>query len=60
RVLRDADMVRVRTDAQRRLYRVSPGPLRELDEWLAPYRALWEGSLDALEAHLDATERRSQ
>jgi DNA-binding transcriptional ArsR family regulator len=60
RVLRDADLVRVRTDAQRRLYRVSPGPLRELDEWLAPYRALWEGSLDALEAHLDATERRSQ
>ncbi|MCW2597232.1 MAG: sdpR2 [Jatrophihabitans sp.] len=60
RVLRDADMVRVRTDAQRRLYRVSPGPLRELDEWLAPYRALWEGSLDNLEAHLDATERRPQ
>src|ERR1700710_2852639 len=55
RVLRDADLVRVRTDAQRRLYSVSPQPLRELDEWLAPYRALWQGSLDALEAHLDAT-----
>jgi DNA-binding transcriptional ArsR family regulator len=59
RVLRNADLVRVRTDAQRRLYSVSPQPLRELDEWLAPYRALWQGSLDALEAHLDATERKS-
>lgn len=53
RVLRDAGMVSVRGDAQRRFYRVNPQPLRELDDWLAPYRALWSDSLDALEAHLD-------
>jgi DNA-binding transcriptional ArsR family regulator len=53
RVLREAGLVSVRGDAQRRFYRVNPQPLRELDEWLAPYRALWTGSLDALEAHLD-------
>lgn len=57
RVLREAGLVRVRGDAQRRLYRLSPQPLRELDEWLAPYRALWAASLDALESHLD---RRKQ
>ncbi len=45
-------MVRVRIDEQRRLYRLSPGPLRELDRWLAPYRAAWESSLDRLERHL--------
>jgi DNA-binding transcriptional ArsR family regulator len=53
RVLREAGLVSVRGDAQRRFYRVEPRPLRELDEWLAPYRALWTDSLDALEAHLD-------
>ena len=53
RVLRDAGLVEVRPVAQRRLYRVRPDPLRALDEWLAPYRALWSGRLDALEAHLD-------
>jgi hypothetical protein len=40
-------------DEQRRLYRLSPAPLRELDRWLAPYRAAWEASLDKLERHLD-------
>jgi DNA-binding transcriptional ArsR family regulator len=54
RVLRDAGLVEVRTDAQRRLYRVRSEPLREIDDWLAPYRARWERSLDALERHLDA------
>jgi DNA-binding transcriptional ArsR family regulator len=54
RVLRDAGLVEVRPVAQRRLYRVRPEPLRALDHWLAPYRALWSGRLDALEAHLDA------
>jgi DNA-binding transcriptional ArsR family regulator len=53
RVLREAGLVSVRIDGQRRLYRVDSGPLRELDEWLAPYRALWDTSLDALTAHLD-------
>ena len=52
RVLREAGLVRVRVDEQRRLYRLSPGPLRELDRWLAPYRAAWESSLDKLERHL--------
>ena len=53
RVLREAGLVEVRTDAQRRLYRLRTEPLREVDEWLAPYRAAWAGRLDALEAHLD-------
>jgi DNA-binding transcriptional ArsR family regulator len=53
RVLRDAGLVSSRTDAQRRLYSVNPGPLAELDTWLAPYRRLWAGRLDQLEAHLD-------
>jgi DNA-binding transcriptional ArsR family regulator len=48
-VLRTAGLVDVRADAQRRLYRLRPDGLRELDEWLAPYRALWADRLDALE-----------
>ncbi len=54
RVLREAGLVEVRSDAQRRLYRVRGEPLRAIDEWLAPYRALWAGRLDDLERHLDA------
>jgi len=53
RVLREAGLVDVRTDAQRRLYRINLAPLKAVDEWLAPYRTLWTGRLDALEAHLD-------
>jgi DNA-binding transcriptional ArsR family regulator len=53
RVLREAGLVRARTDAQRRWYELCPGPLREVDGWLEPYRALWAGRLDALERHLD-------
>jgi DNA-binding transcriptional ArsR family regulator len=53
RVLRDAGLVEVRADAQRRLYRVRPQPLAEIDEWLAPYRRLWSRSLDRLERHLE-------
>jgi DNA-binding transcriptional ArsR family regulator len=53
RVLRDAGLVEVRVDAQRRLYRLQPQSLREIDEWLAPYRTLWTARLDALEHHLD-------
>jgi DNA-binding transcriptional ArsR family regulator len=54
RVLRDAGLVRVRQDAQRRWYELRPEPLAELDAWLAPYRRLWADSFDALERHLDA------
>ncbi len=53
RVLRDAGLVTSRTDAQRRLYSINPGPLAELDAWLAPYRRLWAGRLVRLAAHLD-------
>ena len=52
-VLREAGLVSVRKDAQRRLYRLNPEPLRELDQWLARYRRFWSDRLDALEAHLD-------
>jgi DNA-binding transcriptional ArsR family regulator len=55
KVLRDAGLVEVRRDAQRRLYRLRAEPLRELDEWLEPYRAHWAGRLDALERHLERT-----
>ena len=54
RVLKEAGLVEARVDAQRRLYRVRPEPLLELDDWLAPYRQLWEQRLDRLEDHLDA------
>ncbi len=53
RVLREAGLVDVRSDAQRRLYRVNAAPLRALDDWLAPYRAAWSAHLDDLERHLD-------
>jgi DNA-binding transcriptional ArsR family regulator len=58
RVLRDVGLVESRADGQRRLYRLCPRPLEELDEWLATYRALWTARLDQLEAHLD--ERRAR
>jgi DNA-binding transcriptional ArsR family regulator len=54
RVLREAGLVTARSDAQRRLYRLRPEPLRAVDEWLEPYRQLWATSLDALERHLDS------
>jgi DNA-binding transcriptional ArsR family regulator len=55
KVLRDAGLVDVRRDAQRRLYRLRAEPLRELDAWLEPYRAHLAGRLDALERHLERT-----
>src|SRR5687768_4812355 len=57
KVLRDAGLVEVRRDAQRRLYRLRSEPLRELDEWLEPYRAEWAGRLDSLERHLRRTAK---
>jgi DNA-binding transcriptional ArsR family regulator len=56
RVLRDAGLVEVRADAQRRVYRLVPEPLVEIDEWLTPFRQAWARRLDALEAHLDQME----
>lgn len=53
KVLRDTGLVEVRRDAQRRLYRLRAEPLRELDEWLEPYRAEWADRLDSLERHLE-------
>jgi DNA-binding transcriptional ArsR family regulator len=58
RILREAGLVEVRVDAQRRLYSLQPEPLRALDEWLRPYRQLWSDRLDDLERHLDAMEER--
>lgn len=52
RVLRDAGLVEVTKDAQRRIYRLRPEPFAELDAWLAPYRRHWAERLDALEDHL--------
>jgi DNA-binding transcriptional ArsR family regulator len=56
RVLREAGFVTSTVDAQRRLYRLKPEPLRELDAWLAPFRRFWSAHLDALERHLDRME----
>lgn len=58
KTLRDAGLVAVRADAQRRLYRLRPGPLQEIDTWLEPYRRAWADRLDALERHLDHMEDR--
>jgi DNA-binding transcriptional ArsR family regulator len=53
RVLREAGFVESRVDAQRRLYRIKPEPLMEIDAWLAPFRQFWSVHVDALERHLD-------
>jgi len=53
RVLRDAGFVESTVDAQRRLYRLKPGPLQEIDAWLAQFRRFWSAHVDALERHLD-------
>jgi len=53
RVLREAGFVESTVDAQRRLYRLRPEPLQELDAWLAQFRQFWSAHVDALERHLD-------
>ena len=53
RVLRDAGFVESTVDAQRRLYRLRPEPLQEMDVWLAQFRRFWSAHVDALERHLD-------
>ncbi len=57
RVLRNAGLVEVRREAQRRIYQIRPEPLAELDAWLEPYRRLWNERLDLLERHLKDKER---
>ena len=57
RVLRDAGFVESTVDAQRRLYRLRPEPLQELDAWLAQFRRFWSAHIDALERHLDRMDR---
>src|SRR3954451_8280892 len=59
RVLREAGLVRSRTDGRRRLYALDPAPLRELDDWLEPYRDLWAQRLDALDTEI-ARGRRAR
>jgi DNA-binding transcriptional ArsR family regulator len=58
RILHEAGFVSMRPDAQRRLYSLRPEPFRELDEWLAKYRSLWEGRLDRLGAALEEQRKR--
>ena len=58
RILKEAGLVDVRADAQRRLYRIRPEPLAELDEWLASYRRMWATHLDRLEDHLERRRNR--
>ena len=60
RVLREAGFVESTVDAQRRLYRLKPEPLQEVDAWLAPFRRFWSAHVDALERHLDRMDRMSQ
>ena len=59
RVLREAGFVESRVDAQRRLYRLKPEPLQEVDAWLAPFRQFWSAHVDALERHLDRMDQRT-
>ena len=60
RVLRDAGFVESTVDAQRRLYRLKPGPLQEIDAWLAPFRRFWSAHVDALERHLDHMDQSAR
>jgi len=60
RVLRDAGFVESTVDAQRRVYRLRPEPLQEVDAWLAPFRRFWSAHLDALERHLDRMEKSTR
>ncbi|HJQ52921.1 MAG TPA: metalloregulator ArsR/SmtB family transcription factor [Gemmatimonadaceae bacterium] len=57
RILREAGFVEATVDAQRRLYRLTPAPLQELEEWLAPFREFWSKHVDALERHLDRIDQ---
>jgi len=60
RVLREAGLVEARVDAQRRVYRIRPQPLAEVDAWIAPFRRFWTTHVDALERHLDRLEQTAK
>ncbi|HLV94800.1 MAG TPA: metalloregulator ArsR/SmtB family transcription factor [Candidatus Acidoferrales bacterium] len=60
RVLRDAGFVESTVDAQRRLYRLKPGPFQEVDAWLVPFRRFWSAHVDALERHLDRMDQSTR
>src|SRR2546427_9970126 len=60
RVLREAGFVESTVDAQRRLYRLKPEPLQEIDAWLAPFRRFWSAHVDALERHLDRMDQSTR
>jgi len=60
RVLREAGFVEATVDAQRRLYRLRPEPLREVDAWLAPFRQLWSAHVEARERHLDRMDQTAR
>jgi len=60
RVLREAGFVESTVDAQRRLYRLKPEPLQEVDAWLAPFRRFWSAHVDALERHLDRMDQMDE
>ena len=60
RVLREAGFVEATIDAQRRVYRLKPEPLQEVDAWLAPFRRFWSAHVDALERHLDRMDRSTR
>jgi DNA-binding transcriptional ArsR family regulator len=60
RVLREAGFVESTVDAQRRLYRLKPAPLQEVEAWLAPFRRFWSAHLDALERHLDRLDKSTR
>jgi DNA-binding transcriptional ArsR family regulator len=59
KVLRDGGFVESRVEAQRRVYRLNPKPLQEVDAWLAPFRVFWSKHVDALERHLDKMDKAS-
>jgi len=60
RVLREAGFVESTVDAQRRVYRLKPEPLQEVDDWLAPFRRFWSAHVDALERHLDRMDQSTR
>jgi DNA-binding transcriptional ArsR family regulator len=60
RVLREAGFVEARVDAQRRVYRLRPEPLMEVDEWLEPFRRFWSSHVDALERHLERMQQATK
>jgi len=59
-ILQEAHFVLMRPDGRRRLYKLSPGPFRDLDQWMEGYRGMWEQRLDRFAAELDRRERKKK